>query len=933
MKKAPLSYAIKAALSATLLAGVAVPSFAQVEESAVANEAAEEEMVEEVYVTGSRIKRPDLDNANPVTVVSREDMVVTGVTDVGDLIQRMPAASGSPIGTTTNNGGNGGVYVDLRGLGSIRTLNLVNGKRTVDGGDYQAIPSAMIERVEILKDGASAVYGADAVSGVVNVITRQDFDGVEINYQTSDSFEVSAGKQDSISFIAGADFDRGHAVFGAEYVRQEEALQGDYPWAHFETPYVVDDAACLNGDGVPTAECLFWGSSRIPEGFIRTSAGDIFMNENNAGLVPWDGRYFNYNPYNYMQTPYSKLNVFSEASFELNNTTRLYAEVRATHRSSAQLLAPMPYSSGNDPAYVIDPVSGATGASRDNYYWNKYYQEMAANNPSLDPTTPDVVDLRRRVLETERKFEQEVSQVQFTFGVTGEVGFGDWTYDAYVNQGYRQSLDTDLGQFFGPNLRNALGPSADLDGDGTPECYADINDPTTLIAGCVPMDMFGGAGTMTPEMIAYVSTPLSDFQRAQQGQYALNFAGTLIGDVGVAVGAERRTEEYVNRPDSTKVMGEVTGNKGEGTTGDFSVTSYYVEAYVPVFDNGSQSLTFDLGARFDDYSTFGSNTSTQVKVDAQLFEGLRLRATYGDVFRAPGIDELFGGRVDSFPSYSDPCDPTKNASGVRAPYCAQDSEQLDTQVLAKTGGNPTLQPETGYNYTAGVVYEPGFDFADVTVTVDYWNIYLEDVISGYGAQSVLNSCYEDGDQFFCDLVTRRGDYSIKQVDTLSINLAEMEAAGIDLQLNVGMDIGPGRLDTSLLWARQLKNERKAYAGAEVQDLVGAFNDNSTYAEDKANVSVAYTVGAFSISYLGEYISETESPWYFLDGNQTIDAQYYSDIVGAVNFEDMGTRLSVGVTNVTNEFPPYIEDGFNGNTDPSAYRVAGRSWYLRLTQSF
>ena len=194
MNKNKMTIAVKSVL------GVAALSSAMAGGLAYAQD--DEAKIEEVLVTGSRIARTDLESASPVTVLTRETLVATGVTDIGSLIQRMPSASGSPIGTTTNNGGNGGVFVDLRGLGSIRTLSLVNGRRTVDGGDYQTIPGVMIDRAEILKDGASAVYGADAVAGVVNIITRSNFEGLEVEFQTSDSQDVPVG-QDTISFIAG----------------------------------------------------------------------------------------------------------------------------------------------------------------------------------------------------------------------------------------------------------------------------------------------------------------------------------------------------------------------------------------------------------------------------------------------------------------------------------------------------------------------------------------------------------------------------------------------------------------------------------------------------------------------------------------------------------------------------------------------------------
>ncbi|MGB5470530.1 MAG: TonB-dependent receptor plug domain-containing protein, partial [Woeseiaceae bacterium] len=206
---------------------------------ALAQGADQDVAIEEIITTGSRIKRADIDSASPVTVLQRDDILASGLTDVGNIIQKMPSMSGSPIGTTTNNGGNGAVLIDLRGMGVNRTLTLVNGQRVVDGGDYQTIPSAMIERVEILKDGASAVYGADAVAGVVNIITRRDFEGIEISAQTADWFDTKSGAQNTISLIAGSTFDGGNIVVGAEFVDQQEAYQRDVPWDYFQNSYYI----------------------------------------------------------------------------------------------------------------------------------------------------------------------------------------------------------------------------------------------------------------------------------------------------------------------------------------------------------------------------------------------------------------------------------------------------------------------------------------------------------------------------------------------------------------------------------------------------------------------------------------------------------------------------------------------------------------------
>ncbi len=340
--------------------------------------------------------------------------------------------SGSPIGTTTNNGGDGSVQIDLRGMGVDRTVTLVNGMRTVDGGDWQTIPGIMIERLEVLKNGASAVYGADAVAGVVNVLTRKSFNGFEINAQTTDYFDMDSGKQDTIGLIFGKSFDGGGSfVFGAEYVDQKEARQSDAPWDYFQNTYYIYPEGCEKHptrpyDGSPSGGCYPIGSSRIEEGLFNFATHDAipgnlddngvdpidawFINPDTGLLEAWDGRTYNYAPVNFIQTPYQRTNVFAEGSFPITEKVRAEAAFRGNFRESRQVLAPNPYDTGPflDPGHAVLDASGAVvnGISADNYYL-----VQAANAAGLTPEP--VTQVRRRMSEQERSYSQDVTQFQF----------------------------------------------------------------------------------------------------------------------------------------------------------------------------------------------------------------------------------------------------------------------------------------------------------------------------------------------------------------------------------------------------------------------------------------------------------------------------------------------------------------------------------------
>jgi outer membrane receptor protein involved in Fe transport len=902
--------------------------------------AEDENIVEEIVVTGSRIRRADIDSPSPVTVITRQEIENKGITDVGYLLQRMPSMSGSPIGTTTNNGGNGSVQIDLRGLGPIRTLTLVNGKRTVDGGDYQTIPATMIERVEILKDGASAIYGADAVAGVVNIITRSDYEGFTVEAYTADFQDMDSGAQNSLNLIAGKSFDGGNFMFGAEYVDQEEAYQSDAPWDYFQNSWYIYPGGCENQltapyDGTTSGGCYIIGSSRIPESRLGFVDQGTFINEGN-GLIPYDGRSYNYAPVNYIQTPYERTNIFGNINYDLTDDIHLSAEMRYSSRKSSQELAPQPYNSPTDPSYQgVFEGNAYSGISEDNYYLTQAIDAYNATPEGIaGPLRYEPVrDARRRMLETTRRFEQDNDQLQINVVASGE--FMEMNWEVYYNKGWADSIQKDYGQFFGPNLTNAMGPSADLNGDGNPECYDDISDPSSLIAGCVPINFFGGPGALTPEMISYVGVVLIDTVESEQDQWGFNVAGDGWelpgGPMGWAVGYEYRKEQFTYVPDSGKQKDEVTGNTGAGTDGSYKTDSIYGEILLPVFDNGTQSLDITAGMRYDDFDTFGSESTFQVGVELYLMEDLKFRATDGEVFRAPSIGEAFAGQVDSFPTYKDPCIPA--AGSPLPPGCAQVGLQLDSQLLARVGGNPNLEPEFGDTFTAGIVWTPEFELGSLSVTVDYWETELENMISSLGVNYILDDCYNALNAGSCGLITRRADYSIAQVLDGPLNVALETAGGIDTEVRFIFDTDIGQFDTALIWSHMTERDREAFPGDSTEDNVGRYTGSDAFAEDKVNYSIDWMRGNFRVAYLGEYISELKSDDAFGVGyTQKVDSQLYHDLTFKYTHPNSGVSISTGINNVTDEEPPYIDLGFNAKTDPSTYRLFGRGYFVRLSWS-
>ena len=933
---------IRRAVQLAILSGSAAALIAP-----MANAADDANQLEEVVVTGSRIARPQTESASPVTVVSGEQIREAGITDIGDLVQRIPSMAGSPIGTTTNNGGDGSVHVDLRGMGVDRTVTLINGMRSVDGGDYQTIPAVMIERIEILKDGGSAVYGADAVAGVVNVITKRSFDGLEVSAQQADYFDMKRGAQQNFSVLTGKDFDGGHFVFGAEFVDQEEAFQSDAPWDFFQNTYYIYPEGCEKHPtrpytGSPDGGCYPIGSSRIEEARLSFRTQGNYMNAG-SGLVPFDGRTYNYAPVNYIQTPYRNLNIFADGGFDLTDTVQFNALLRGNRRSSSQELAPTPYDSGPflDPGYPVINSAGAqvNGISADNYYLVQY---ATAAGLAIEPVTR----VRRRMSEQPRRFEQDVQQIQLDTSLTGSFGERyDWRV-AY-SSGYRTQTDRDFGQYAGDKLYNALGPSADLDADGSPECYRNIADPTSLIEGCVPLNLFGGPGSVTPEMFDYINADLTDHRRTSLNHIEAGLNGKAFklpgGDLAWALTAGYSKKSYTYSPDSGKATFSVTGNKGEGTKGSLTGYSIGLEVLAPVFDNGSQSLNLSGSVRHDRYDELDDAEVTgQLGVEFNVLKDLKLRGTAGTVFRAPTIDDLFAGRVDDFPTFSDPCSNLPLPAG-----CTQQSSQPDAQVLTVNLGNPNLKPETGESFTIGAAWTPHVGPGDLSLTLDYWQISLEDAISSLGIQYILDDCYVNQSASSCALVTRDSAYEVTRVIDPLLNVAEQGAKGFDAEVHYAWEAaGLGRFDASVLWSHMLERTKTAYPGASEEDLSSRYTDptaedGGAYPGDKINYSFKWYWRDLMVGYEGEYISSLEADTFCNCGagnqpdgtyRQTVDSYLYHDIVASYDF-GQGTKLAAGVTNLTNEEPPFIEVGFNATTDPATYRMLGRGYYLRLTHKF
>lgn len=870
---------ISAAIAFALASLAAAPSVS-------AEEGQNVEKLQKIKVTGSRISRVDVETAQPVQVMSKADIERSGLTSVGDILQRIPAISGQAQSTSVNNGGNGTVTVNLRGLGTQRTLVLVNGRRMVYGGsganssvDLNTIPVAIIERVEILKNGASSIYGADAVGGVVNIITKTGFDGFELNGQIGQTSKSDAEAHD-VNMVAGGSTDVSNYVFSAGLVEEKEAMAGARSFSNVD--YEHDGAGGQ----------YIGGSSRVPWGYFKTSQGVLTKGpEGSATLRPYDSvaDSYNYAPANYLKTPSKRwyTSFFGDRSLGqlgVLGETRFFSEASYLNRQSDYLLAATPLASGTD---GLNPIS------KDN---------------AFNTTGEDISDWRYRTIEAggrNRMFDSSTSRL--VLGFDGQLE-NSWTWDTAFVYGKTKTTESEQNVFMKDRINNAIGATS---ADGK-QC---LDSGGKVIAGCVPWNLFGGG--LSQEALKYASFTRNDNGSNEQQSLEFNLSGDLLewqaGTIGFATGYQVRKESGETNPDALVSLGNATGNAETATKGSYDVNSLYGELIVPLLSDKPfvESLEASVSSRYDNYSSFGDNIAMGYSITYRPYSDLMLRGTYSDVFRAPTISDLYSGKSQSFDPLTDPT--------------GQDD---DPQKPVYYGGNSELKPEQGYSTSLGAVYSPSY-IENASLTVDLWSVKLDDVIDVVNPQYMLDQCFSSGQ--FCDKIDRAPDGKIMGIDATYANLNSLETNGVDFNVKYAYDFDFAMLAAN--WENsylkkyevtQPNGETLDYAGSFVSDQIGNYSKwRSTMSLDLFNEKVG---GSWSARYI-KGVTYTDS-----DIDFKVPSMVYHDLNARYQVTNE-LRLTAGINNVFDKTPPLILNALSANTDTVTYDVLGRTYYLRANYKF
>ncbi|MET3931592.1 iron complex outermembrane receptor protein [Lysobacter sp. OAE881] len=929
-----------------LPAGIAIalaPAFA------VAQEGGEQQAttLDRIEVTGSRIKRADVETSQPIFTLSRAEIQKQGVTSVADVLQRI-SSNGAALNSTFNNGGDGSAGISLRNLGEGRTLVLVNGRRWTQGlggsVDLNTIPTAMIERVEVLKDGASTIYGSDAIAGVVNIITRQNFEGAEAGAYVG-QYSQGDGNREAYDFTIGTGNDRGNVMIGASYVKEEAVMAGDRQ---------------ISAGGPP----FFGGQSTtgIPGSFVDTDNVRYIIDPVTGAKTRFNSDIHGYNsaPDNYLLTPQERTSLFAQANYDITDNVRFKTEMLYNERISEQLLAAM-------------PVTGMR-LSANSYYNPTNPTGFYAGTPAFQTGgARDLIGVARRFQESGgRSFNQNVKNWHFYGGLEGFFEIGERTFDWDTGYRYDRSDENDLtyGLFNRANLALAYGPSF-RDTDGTIRC----GTAASPLADCVPVNPIGSTGSISQEAIDYTAFTAHDSSRVTSKSYYANVSGDIVdlpaGPLAFAAGYEHRTEDGQFDPDAFIAAGLSTGNGSKPTAGGYKLDEYYLELAVPVLADlpGAKLLDFSLATRYSDFSNFGNTLNSKFGFRWKPIDDLMVRGNWSEGFRAPTINNLYAGNTDSFESYDDPCDARTGQLGnaqVAARCAAEGVSSTFTRSQRQTAepftwsSNEELQPETSTTKTLGFVYNPSF-LEGFDISLDWYEIKIENAISRPEAQFILDKCYAgtaSEQAVYCGLYSRDPAYpgapnTITNLEMPLLNLAEYTVEGWDMTVNYRFpETTFGKFSVTWDTAYTSNWSTKATVDSPEEQRQGLYLPQDPYWRIKSNLYLDWTYGDFGATWGMRYKSGLDETC-VLDNDDGLADAYCSDpdrvtadgpaprnYLGAVTYHDIQVRyntpwnatVSVGANNVFDKEPPTSYSSPYNNFDPQ-YDLPGAFYYVQYRQRF
>jgi len=951
---------LSAASGMVLAAGLGVGADAQ-------EPAAAQGPVEEVTVTGSRIARTNATTPTPVTVLDAERFQLAGDNRLADTLNTLPALGTTQSDANSNDNQQiaGANFLDLRRLGIERTLVLINGQRQVASQvgsaavDVNTIPQALVERVEVITGGASAVYGADAVSGVVNFILKDDFEGLAFTGRVGIA-EEGDGEVYQISATGGTNFadGRGNVYANITYDRTEPVFADDRDFTAQNVRFAPNPANTGPNDGIPDQIPFFdtgfigtpaGGQVVGPNGELFEAAGGPFTFAPGGALVPQDlgdlpapfltegGDAVDLSQFDLLRVPVERIIFTGGLTYDIVPALRFFMTSRYA-QSTAETFG--------QPTFTL-PTFVPSQIDADNPFVPPALQQILADN-DLDSFFVG----RTNVDQGGRDSRSDRDTLQLSVGFEGAI-FGDIDWSLRYGYGRTDNSTEFINEPIGSNFQQAI--DATTDADGTIVC----TDPS---GGCVPLNLLG-PDAATPEALAFVYADFLTEGRVEQNVVTLTFTGDSArwfdlpgGPIGWAVGAEYRSEFAETEEGVIRNTGEFfPGAPIPDVSGRFDVGEVFAEIAMPVLRDQpfAHELNIDAAVRYAEYNTIGQATTFKFGGDWSPIPDIRLRGVYSRAVRAPNIGELFAPADVSNQFLIDPCDTDNLASGTdfRAGNCAAlglppdfESQSLGVSTTVLTGGNPDLEAETADTFTVGVVFTPealpGFSFA-----VDYFDIEIEDAINSFDPEAVLANCVDlpDIGNAFCDNIQRDPlSGQLTQVSSQLINVAAFQVEGIDFELSyfadlpeLTGDVVPGTLD--IRWVATYLRQLDFFA-VSTDDAPDAEAGELGDPQFSWNLFLTWRWDRLTVAVEERFIGDQRADLAFSDEFQdpiTTGIEVFTDVQLRYQLLD-GLDLGFGVNNLFDNEPPLIasvpEVRAFGD-DAVIFDQIGRFFYLTATVQF
>jgi iron complex outermembrane recepter protein len=966
-----LQLAVRAALSVAAASAVVPMAWSQTAPAATAD--ASDNSLQEVVVTGSRISSPNLTAISPITSVDAGYISSTNLTRTEDILNNLPMVFAGQ-NSTVSNGASGTASVNLRGLGPNRTLVLVNGRRLGPGqgtgtnvSDINEVPAALIERVDILTGGASSVYGADAVAGVVNFVLNTHFEGLKID--TSYSYfqhdnnnptgqaalaaagdavpdhSVNTGFGKNVSVLMGSNFadNKGNATFYLTYDKAAAVLEAKYDYAACTLDATKAGTLACGGSPV-TAKS---GAGGYFQAYGRGGGAALFTNTvdgKSGAFRPYNptSDAYNFGPLNFYQRPNERWTGGSFVNYQINEHLTAYGELMMARNSTDSQVA----ASGDfeTPTAIpcSDPLLTAQEATA---------ICAAAAAQGTPGGTANLYIGRRNVEGGGRISDITNNTIRAVMGLKGDIIDG-LSFDVYAQRDSTDTMIRNENFFDASKVSNALnvitGPAQLANGSpnplaGQPECNSVY---TGTDSACVPWNIWVPNG-VTPAALNYLSIPLlidaTTIEYVVSGSVTADMAKwnvkSPLADEGIKVnvGAEYRSESAVFSPDLASEEGNAEGGGGPvvPVSGNYHVKELFTEVGVPLLDHKpmAESLGLELGYRYSDYNLGFKTNTYKIGGEWAPTSDFRVRASYSRAVRAPNIAELFAPQAVALDGSTDPCaGPTPKGTqaqclltGVSAAQYGHIGANSSSQYNGFIGGNPNLTPEKSDTYSAGIVITPRF-IENFSTSFDYFNIKLQDTIGAIGADTIINNCITTGDPVFCSAIHRDPNGSLFRtqqgfITDTNVNFGSLTTRGVDAKVNYRLPIDNfGSVLFNLEGTRLINLGVQPLTGGPAYDCAGYFGTTCGAPNAKwrhvFNTTWATPWSGFDLTARWRFLSGTDSeqisPNPQLAGpnlplTQHIKPYNYFDLSADVSLYKM-FKLQVGVNNVLDKDPPIIASG-------------------------